>query len=172
MEQIDLSTLTTLRVIAVDPGETTGYAHGYITGGEMLIATGQAAWTHRQLHEHLGWYQPHIIVCETFDFRRSPRAQRDRVNLYAKEMIGIIELYVEETSWPVQLHYQTPSQVMQRVAYFNPKRLKEENIHKPGKKHADEAARHLLYWFTFGKGFKYNEKGYTHERDGNNTTVR
>lgn len=158
-EQFDLTTVDVLNVIAIDPGETTGYAHGKIIDGQMVIATGQAKWSHSELLKHLQWYQPHIIVYETFDFRRHKKAQRDRVNLYAKELIGVIELYEQMVDFVI-LHEQRPSQVMGKIAYFNHQRLKEEGIYKPNKKHANEAVRHLLYWFNFGKGYKYNKKGY------------
>lgn len=157
--RFDLSGVDVINVLTIDPGETTGYAHGKIVDGQMVIATGQAKWTHSDLLKHIQWYQPHIIVYETFDFRRHKKAQRDRVNLYAKELIGVIELY-EQTVDFVILHTQTPSQVMGKISYFNHQRLKEEGIYKPNKKHANEAVRHLLYWFNFGKGYKYNKKGY------------
>ena len=159
--QFDLSTVDVINVIAIDPGETTGYAHGKIINGQMLIATGQAKWTHGELWQHLNWYQPHIIVYEKFDFRRSPRAQRDKVNLYAKELIGAIKLYQQTNSGPpILLHEQTAASAMGEKVYFNTKRLKEVGVYKPGKKHSNEAVRHLLRWFTFGKGYKYNKKGF------------
>lgn len=157
--EVDLLKDNQLKVLTIDPGETSGYAHGIISKGEMVIATGQNKWTGLELLDHVKWFDPDIILYETFDFRRSPKAQRDRVNLYAKELIGVIKLHAEIED-KVDLQTQTPAQVMGKIAYFNHGRLKSIGIYKPGMKHANEAVRHLLYWFEFGQGYKYNKKGY------------
>jgi hypothetical protein len=52
---------------------------------------------------------------------------------------------------------QMPASVM---AYFTDKKLREAHLYKMGKPHANDAARHILYWFQFGPGYKFNKKGY------------
>lgn len=142
-----------MKVVALDPGRTTGYAMGDISeDGHMIIATGQHKWSQRDLHNNLEWYQPDYIVYETFEYRR----KKDRADLYPRELIGVIELYADVEN--IRTHTQSPSSAM---TYFTDTRLKEDGVYKPGKPHANDAARHLLYWFVFGPGYKWNQKGFS-----------
>lgn len=143
-----------MKVVAFDPGVTTGYAMGDINeDGKMLVVTGQEKWSQRDLHNNLEWYKPDYIIYESFEFRRNRK--KDRVNLYPRELIGVIELYADVNN--IRAHVQTPSQVM---VYYTDQRLKEDKVYKPTKPHANDAARHILYWFTFGPGYKWNLKGF------------
>lgn len=149
-----------MKIVALDPGRTTGYAMGHIDDhGKMIVATGQHEWKHSDLLQHLKWYEPDVIVCESFDFRRSPKYQRDKVDLFSRELIGVVELYITMAE-NCTLHMQKPATVLGRNCYFTDRKLKEDKIYKPAKPHANDAARHLLYWFTFGPGYKYNMEGY------------
>jgi hypothetical protein len=142
-----------MKVVAFDPGITTGYAMGDINEvGKMLIATGQQKWTQKGLFDNLEWFKPDRIVYESFEFRRK---SRDNLELFSRELIGVIELYADVNKVPT--HVQSPSQVMM---YFTDSRLKKDGAYKPGKPHANDAVRHLLYWFQFGPGYKWNQEGY------------
>ena len=153
-----------IKVVAFDPGRTTGYAMGDIDEkGKMLVVTGQVEFTRAALLTQLEWYDPDVIVYERFDFRRSNRYQRDKVDLYPRELIGIIELYGETHSGSVRLDTQSASAAK---GYFTDRKLKEDGVYKPGKPHANDAARHLCHWFTFGPGYKYNVEGIESGRGG------
>lgn len=142
-----------MRLLALDPGVTTGYCNGLIEDGLMVVVTGQHRWSQRDLYESIKLLDPEVIVYESFEFRRG---SRDNLELYSRELIGVTELYIDQHDG-VSGHVQSPSQVMM---YFTDKKLKADGIYKPGRPHANDAARHLLYWFTFGPGYKYNTKGY------------
>jgi len=143
-----------MRVVAFDPGVTTGYAMGDISeDGFMVIATGQEKWSQKDLYNNLEWYKPDYIVYESFEFRRK---SRDNLVLYSRELIGVIELWADVNN--VRTHVQAPAHVM---SYFTDGKLKDDNIYKPSKPHANDAARHLLYWYTFGPGYKWNQGGYS-----------
>lgn len=75
--------------------------------------------------------------------------------MYPRELLGIVELFCQQKE--LKLYLQMPAQVMQ---YFTNSRLKEHHLYKMGKEHSNDAARHILYWFTFGAGFKFNEHGF------------
>lgn len=147
-----------LRVVALDPGRTTGYAHGIIdlTEGKMLVVTGQDKFDYQGMRDHLEQTDPQIVIYERFDYRNRARKGLD---MYPRELIGIIELYCSDHGLVNlgRVYPQMPSAVMQ---HFTDGKLKSDNLYKIGKPHANDAARHILYWFTFGPGFKYNEKGY------------
>lgn len=146
-----------IKVLALDPGRTTGYAMGDISEtGKMLIVTGEAVWDHHALMAQLEWYKPHVIIYERFDFRRSPKYQRDRVDLFPRELIGVVELYAESTN-DIRLDTQSASQAK---GYFSDRKLKDDGVYRVSKPHANDAARHLLHWYTFGPGYKYNVEGY------------
>lgn len=142
-----------MKVVAFDPGPTTGYAMGDIDEcGKMVVATGQNKWSERDLHNNLEWYKPDYIVYESFEYRRK---SRDKLVLYSRNLIGVIELYADVNN--IRAHVQGPGHVM---TYFTDRKLKDDEVYKPGKPHANDAARHLLYWFTFGPGYKWNQEGY------------
>jgi hypothetical protein len=103
--------------------------------------------------KHLEELQPDVIVYERFDYRN--RARKG-LELISRELIGVAELYTQQHP-QVILHKQTASSVM---SYYNDNRLRLDLVYKPGKEHANDAVRHLLYWFTFGPGYKYNEHGF------------
>lgn len=149
-----------MKAVAIDPGGTTGYAVGLIEDGRMKVSTGQAVFTHLSLYNQLVLSSPHIIVCESFDFRR--RSQLG-VNLFPKELIGVVELYAQQRATDnedhgVELCYQKPGNVLGQ--FYTDDVLKKDRLYKTGRPHANDACRHLLHWFTFGSGFKYNTGGY------------
>jgi hypothetical protein len=143
---------TVVRVIAIDPGITSGYAQGRIEDGLMLVSSGQLEYSPYQLYLALKLADPTHVVCESFEFRRHAR---DNLNLFSCELIGVVKMFVEE--WTIPFKPQTASQAK---GHFNDDHLKKAHLYKPAKPHANDAVRHLLYWFQFGPGFQFNTRGY------------
>lgn len=143
-----------IKVVSLDPGRTTGYAHGIINDGSMLIVTGQLKLTQNELYTHLVNAHPDVIVCERFDYRNRARKGLD---MYPRELIGVVELFTQQHELDVTLKMQTPAQAK---GYYTDQRLKLDHLYKMGKPHANDAARHILYWYVFGSGFQYNTRGY------------
>jgi hypothetical protein len=148
-----------LKVVSLDPGITTGHASGVITDGKMGVVSGQDVWNEYELYTQLKFVKPNVIICEKFDFRNVKKS-RDRVELFPRNLVGVVHLYVQEceaNDVPVEFYEQTPAQVM---GFFTDRRLKEEHLYKVAHEHANDAMRHILHWFMFGAGFKYNTGGY------------
>lgn len=158
-----------IKVIALDPGGATGWAKGLIHEGKMGISSGQNEWNHSDLWHELNLMKPDIIVCERFEFRKGSSQQG--AELISREYIGVVNLYVqlrEAEEWVraaydkhgnrIKLYMQMPAEALGGI-YKTDESLKKENLHKPGKPHANDAVRHLLYWFNFKEGYQFNEHG-------------
>lgn len=146
-------------VIALDPGRTTGYAFGEINEqGLMIVVTGQQQWKHFELLKQLQESKPSYVICERFVYRHGGKRQWG-ADLYPKELIGVCELYAQDPSNECELVQQNVLKD-NPTTYFNNDRLKEAYLYKPGREHANDAARHILHWFKFGSGFQFNKLGY------------
>jgi hypothetical protein len=159
-------------VVALDPGRTTGHATGYIDDGLMKISAGQTAFSHIDLYSNLRIVKPDFIVCELFEFRAGTRA-RTKVDLYPCELMGVVSLYgqqSQEGAWTdvegiavevkeCIVYWQKPSAAL--GGFYTDAKLKKDGLYKALKGgHSNDAVRHLLQWYTFGPGYKYNSAGY------------
>ncbi len=145
-----------MRVIALDPGVTTGYAVGLISDeGKMVVVTGQEKWTHLELWGFFEDNLPDILITERFEFRNKARSG---LELFSRELIGVTHLYHQMyMNLEIPLVTQMPSVI---GGFFSDKQLKKDLIYKEGRPHSNDAARHLLHWFQFGSGYQYNKEGY------------
>jgi hypothetical protein len=146
--------VTTLKAIAFDPGITTGYAVGIMQNGLMEVRTGQSKWRHIDLYNQLVLGNPDYVIWEKFYFRK--HYQKEGVELYPKELIGVLQLYCQQNNKPA--FDQNP--MKSQGSFHSNLKLKEDGIYVAGQPHGMDALRHLLYWFTFGPGYKFNTKGY------------
>lgn len=139
--------------LALDPGVTTGYAMGDVYLGRMSVLTGEERFNHLEFYKFLCESKPRFIIYERFDARHSRFSQG--VELFSREIIGVAELYAQQKK--IKVYKQMPSQAK---TSFSDEKLKKSVIFKPAKEHANDAVRHLLYWFTFGSGYQYNKHGF------------
>lgn len=148
-----------INVLCLDPGVTTGYAFGQIDDdGLMHVTTGQKAFSPLELYTLLTEMEPDIVIYEDFNYRNNARKG---LELFSVQLIGVINMYEEAVKplKPVVLKKQNPGSVIGQ--YFTNKRLRTDNLYKTTTGgHANDACRHLLHWFTFWEGYKYNKKGY------------
>ena len=163
-----------IKVISLDPGGTTGWAKGLIREGRMGAFSGQYAWDHLGLYDHLMLFHPHFIVCERFDYRKGGKKQ-EGVELVSREYIGVITLYAQQMnltcdpgSYKVRLFMQMPSEGVGGY-WAEDKKLKADGMFNVGKPHANDAMRHLLQWFTFKEGYQFNKDGF-YRMDANEST--
>lgn len=122
-----------MRIIGIDPGETTGIA---IYNDDV--------WQYHQLEgehfEDLEWLlkveRPDVVVCESFQKRNNPGANTKPL-LY----IGAINGYC--LTYNIELVFQTPSQ---GKAFWTNNKLKACGLYTAGLKHAMDATRHVLLY--------------------------
>lgn len=143
-------------VICIDPGITTGYAFGRITNdGLMEVVTGQERLGVLDLYIMLTGMAPDILVYEDFQFRIN--AFQKGLELFSVQLIGVANLYAQQKK--IEVVAQTPATAIGQ--YYTDKKLKADMLYKTTTGgHANDACRHLLHWFTFRGGYKYNKKGY------------
>ena len=149
-----------MKIVALDPGITTGYAVGIIdTSGDrpMGVVSGQAKWNEMGLYNELNKSKPDRIIYETFEYRAASlygkKREHFKVELFPRNLIGVINLYYQERDHEVILYTQSPSA---GKAYWSDQLLKKEKVYKVGNPHANDAMRHLLQWYMFGPGFQFN----------------
>lgn len=143
-----------MRVVALDPGVTTGIAEGTISNdGQLVFQADQAQISLKFLWEYLHRVKPDFIIYEIFAFRQGK--QRGNLELFSRNVIGVIQLYAELTD--IHISSQMAAQAKE---FMSNDRLKEEQAWLKGKEHARDAIKHLLYWFYWGAGYQYNKEGH------------
>lgn len=135
------------RVLAVDPGETTGYCLIEANDGSVMLAT-HGSWSGLEPYLEPTALASNLIKSASIviveDFRIYPHAAQAMIGreLFAPKELGRIELVCE--IWSKPLHYQMASEAKQ---IWNNRRFVEKlpafyqaitNIH------ARDAARHAL----------------------------
>lgn len=144
-----------MKVLAIDPGMTTGLAYGVITTGKpMVITTDQKKMTHIELWHEIVSQMPEWVVCEDFEYRNKSRTG---LILYSLELIGVCELYAAMSDNECTLWRQKASV---GKGYYSDAHLRKHGVYVRGRPHGMDALRHLLHWYTFGPGYQYNTQGF------------
>lgn len=146
-----------IKAVAFDPGKTTGFATGEIAEIHMLVSSAQAQLSHTELFDFLTKYEPDYIICERFDFRMEARTG---LELISRELIGVINLYTDQNE-RCTLVMQTPAQAK---GFWTDKKLLANHLYRRGHDHANDAMRHLMYWYKFGSGHQYGTE-FKHKND-------
>lgn len=142
------------RVLSIDPGVTSGLAFASIKNGAMIFCPYQAEMRVSAIYELLLEYAPHHIICEDFTFRMG--SQRTGLELFSRNVIGVVTLYQELTD--CQLYFQ---QASAGKGYYNDEKLNHHDCYTKALQHGNDAVRHLLHWYTFGAGYAFNQQGFT-----------
>lgn len=145
--------MTTITILALDPGGTTGWAVFQATRiphpteskfeyYDMKWKRGQIGPEphHSALFTLLGMWgtAEYHIVCESFEYRNRSRAG---LVLDSLEYIGIMKLFCAERD--KAFHMQTASM---GKGFVKDENIKKLSLWFPGQKHAMDATRHLLYY--------------------------
>lgn len=146
-----------MRVLALDPGGTTGWA--YYDSEEDNEGSAGSEWQRGHLvgnpHHHALWellctMQPEVLIYERFMYQRRELDKGVSLNTDAHEYIGICKLFIGVGNLvPCTLVEQSPHQ---RKIWTDDK-LKALGLWIPGLSHAMDATRHLFYYLvvTLGK---------------------
>lgn len=139
--------------LALDPGETTGYAWAEIQSRKVVhIGAGQGGFSETELWGLLSGVSPAAIIAESFEFRQ--RARTGLV-LQSRNLLGVSRLWADLHDVP----YSEQS-ASQGKAFFTDEKLRAVQAYWTGLEHARDATRHLLFWLTFGKGSQYLDEPY------------
>lgn len=149
-----------MKVISIDPGETTGYALAKKDHDKLYLAYDQARMNHSDFWAFLretNKHGPVHTVCEDFEFRQGK--QKTGLSLYPVELIGVLRLWCNNEQWyPLWMQ-----KAAQGKGYYDDNKLKSMRIYQKGLDHGRDAARHLLHWFNFGGGYQFNDNDPTVE---------
>lgn len=142
-------------IIALDPGTTTGWAVRYGDGKWKRGQLGPEP-HHLKLWHLLENFKPDVIVCEEFQFRPNPG--RKMVVLDSKEYIGVAKLFASMVRLVQSKDLEHPKIQIQYAHqaknFWTDKKVKKLDLWIPGKQHAMDATRHLLYYYVFTLGHK------------------
>lgn len=140
-----------MRVLAFDPGGTTGWASMVFYQGAGVGGGDHFEWgcgqfgpfkQHRDLFQFLKLQEPDVVIYERFDKRANLGAE-----FMSIEYIGVIKLHCQRVFQPdiygQRVFEQSSSQAK---GFWTDDKLKKLDLWKPGMKHAMDARRHLLYW--------------------------
>jgi hypothetical protein len=149
------------RVVALDPGGTTGWAaysanrivHDPWNPSQDEWKDGLWSWGqigpgkhHLELEELLDkqseGIDTFIVVCESFEFRQGK--QRANINLMSREYIGVVELWCKHNP---KAEYVAQTAGMGKGFVTDPK-LRIMGRWIKGQKHARDAMRHLIYYMV------------------------
>ena len=146
----------TSRIVALDPGGTTGWSTITINDDDVLSFNHgmlQRQQHHQQLYKLLEDLQVGVndyeIVCESFEYRN---ASRPGLELVSVEYIGVMKLFCQERN--IQFHMQSASQGKVRdkpTAFVKSENLKRLGLWSPSQVHAMDAYGHLLYYLINSK---------------------
>ena len=145
----------TSRIVALDPGGTTGYAmitfHDDVVPYSFNCGMFRSLNHHKELYDALGmWHvDDYEIVCESFEYRN---ASRPGLELVSVEYIGVMKLFCQERN--IQFHMQSASQGKVRdkpTAFVKSENLKRLGLWSPSQVHAMDAYGHLLYYLINSK---------------------
>lgn len=138
-----------MKVIAIDPGGTTGITIAQFGTDVMYVRPTQDRYTPKEFMEflmlHVGtasW-----VIIESFEFRKGARQGLD---LTPAHLIGVAMASVPED----RLRQQTAA--VGKSHFGNDQKLKDRKLWIPGKPHAMDSLRHFMQWFQFGHGYQYN----------------
>lgn len=140
-----------MRILAVDPGRTTGYCYATFDRGSLYFAPFQMVDDVDEFWDRLAAFKPEHIVMEDFQFRKGTRVSGG-LDMFPMQLIGIARLYEIRVN-NVKLYLQTPSQ---GKSFYTDPTLKQLGLYKRGEEHGRDASRHLLQWATFGAGYKFS----------------
>lgn len=125
------------KVIAFDPGVTTGIAIATLTDPIQYETFHQQG--HVSLWNFLNDEVPDAIVYEKFFYQR-----RDKVVLEPVEIIGIIKLYAALTFTDI-----VGLSAQQAKVFWTDAKIRQLGLWETNRKHGMDALRHLLYYLQF-----------------------
>lgn len=130
-----------MRIVAVDPGVTTGlcfYAPEFETLERMQLGPADH---HLELFYILEEFKPDIIICESFQNMSDLQQEATTKPL---EYIGIVKLYQQVSYCKLGMQGANAGK-----EFWSDEKLKKVGLYEKGRPHSNDATRHFLYFWTF-----------------------
>lgn len=133
-----------MRIIALDPGGTTGYATFEVRDELIRWSSGQLGpqFHHAALEGTFEAFQPDVIVSESFEYRNR---SRPGLELVSCEYIGVAHLWCAVNGVPLVLQTAAMGKVT-NTTFVKKENLVKLDLYRPNMKHAMDAYGHLLYF--------------------------
>jgi hypothetical protein len=134
-------------ILALDPGKTVGWARFEKPNNRDGYKSGEVSsdrlWVLLESIKLKAPLKELVLIVEQFTLRRLPK-----IDLSAVEAIGVIKEWCRQNNY-TQVRWQTPAQAKH---FWTDSRLKKFKVYRPGKPHAMDAMRHLMYFMHFKMG--------------------
>jgi hypothetical protein len=140
------------RLLALDPGETTGWAYFATSGGALAWQCGQRkTWPEgvatKAIGELLEAFQPTFCVLESYHIYDWKSDDHKWSSVRTVQVIGSIWTHCHQRSIPG--HQQSAQNAK---GFWTDDKLKQFGVYKEGLKHGRDAMRHALHYLCFGGG--------------------
>jgi len=133
-------------LLAIDPGETTGYAvfteGKYVADGEITIKLDNLKQIWNLIHK----LKPDVVVCEDYIVYGSKVKMHAWNRLVTPQIIGVIRYTCEAKQVPLYMQMASTAK-----GFCNDNKLKEWSFWSKGNIHAKDAIKHACYFLLFGK---------------------
>lgn len=147
------------RVLAFDPGHTTGWA--YFSFGKLEeageIDTSNMETAVKEVDLLIGGYSPDIVVVEDYRVYRWRAKHHIGSELLTVQVIGCIQTIAIQEQ--VQQIIKQPAHIAK--GFCSNEKLKEWGFYQTAEKHANDAVRHGCYYLLFGPIQKKDKIGGT-----------
>jgi len=146
-EQRNLEDLQNVRVLALDPGHTTGWAmflnNELIRAGQIdTTSVDMATQTVGALFKE---FEPQIVVAEEYRVYKWRAKHHTGSDLLTARVIGCIETLCAFTGASI---IKQPANVAK--GFCTDTKLRDWGVYQTGYKHANDAVRHGCYFLCFG----------------------
>ena len=130
------------RILAVDPGDTTGWA---LFVDATLKECGHVGGNFATLEKLIHAARPDVLVIEEYRIYGWRAKQHSWSDVPTLRLIGGMQMLAQQMGLPVVM--QTAQQAK---GFSRDEKLRSWNFYQVGKKHANDAIRHACYYVLFG----------------------
>lgn len=135
---------TTRNIIALDPGETTGFAHWDGARFELMqFETKDVGEAYGLLDDIVTLYKPDHIRAEEYRVYGWMADQHSWSVLHTPQLIGAIKALAYQKGIPLSFKLAQHAK-----ALWNDDNLKRSALYSPGQKHARDALRHACLYMS------------------------
>lgn len=136
-----------MRIVSLDPGGTTGYAvwHDMNDVDDWNAGHIGPSEHHIELWGLLDRYSPNLVICEGFNYQRREVDRGVSLSLVSKEYIGITKMWCKMRK---KEYLEPPPGQAKQLVSDNYLKSMSPSLFLPGKKHANDAMRQLVYYLV------------------------